>query len=111
MFGLGGVGLAAGLIARAAGARVVGFDSSAAAVEFAAGLGLVECTVLDPEASRTDVARDVLSRTGGAHVGIDAVGSAACVEMSVRRCVAAAGTCRSGWCRRPSGPCGCRWIG
>lgn len=84
VFGLGGVGLAAGLIARAAGARVLGYDSSAAAVDFAAGLGLVECAVLDPEASPPEVAAEVVTRTGGAHVGIDAVGSAECVEMSVR---------------------------
>jgi len=77
VLGLGGVGLAAAQITRAAGARVIGLDPSPAAVAFAATLGLADCSVLDVSASPADVAADVIARSGGdgVHVGIDAVGT------------------------------------
>lgn len=83
VLGLGGVGLAAAQIARAAGARVIGLDPSPAAVAFAATLGLAECSVLDVDAAPADVAAEVVARTGGAHVGIDAVGTSSGVVTSV----------------------------
>jgi D-arabinose 1-dehydrogenase-like Zn-dependent alcohol dehydrogenase len=83
VLGLGGVGLAAAQIARAAGARVIGLDPSPAAVAFATTLGLTECSVLDVDAAPADIAADVVARTGGAHVGIDAVGTPRGVITSV----------------------------
>lgn len=69
--GCGGVGLSAILIARAAGARVVAVDVSPAARAAAEALGAV---ALEPS---TDTAGDVRALTdGGAHLSLDAFGSA-----------------------------------
>ncbi|WP_202388202.1 zinc-binding dehydrogenase [Nocardioides flavescens] len=70
--GAGGVGLSAVMIARALGARVVAVDRHAGALAVAAELG-AEHTVLAEHG--TDVAAAVTDLTGGAHVGVDAVGS------------------------------------
>jgi len=78
--GCGGVGLSAVMIALAAGARVVAIDIAEAALAAARELG-AEGTV---NASTDDVARRVIEVTeGGAHVGIDALGSAATALSSV----------------------------
>ncbi len=79
VFGCGGVGLSAVLIARALGARVVAVDVSAAALSRATDCG-AEATVLssDPAARVREVTG------GGAHVGVDALGSAATAEASIR---------------------------
>ncbi|GAA1907621.1 zinc-dependent alcohol dehydrogenase family protein [Lapillicoccus jejuensis] len=79
--GAGGVGLAAVLVARALGARTVVVDPSPAARERALELGAEQA--VDPAAG--DVAQVVTEVTGGgAHVGVDAVGSAATATASVR---------------------------
>ena len=78
--GCGGVGLSAVMIASALGARVVAVDVTAAALDLARALG-AEVTV---EAG-PDVAAAVGEITGGgAHVSIDALGSAAVAADSVR---------------------------
>lgn len=81
VFGCGGVGLSAVLLAQAVGARVVAVDVSPAALERAASLG-AEVT-----ADGTDLAaavRRVIEVTdGGAHVGIDAIGSPLVAAASV----------------------------
>ncbi|MCA5922874.1 alcohol dehydrogenase catalytic domain-containing protein [Curtobacterium oceanosedimentum] len=72
VYGCGGVGLSAVLVAIAAGARVVAVDVSAAALERAAALG-AETVPMDDDAVAA-----VRARTdGGAHLSIDAYGSRA----------------------------------
>ncbi|NAZ87076.1 zinc-binding dehydrogenase [Kineococcus indalonis] len=79
--GCGGVGLSAVAVAAAAGARVVATDLSTAARDLARAFGAEH--VLDPAAG--DVVAAVTDLTGGgAHVSIDAVGSVATCEASVR---------------------------
>ena len=76
--GCGGVGLSAVVIAVAAGARVVAVDVSAGAREAAERLGAI---ALAPSAS---VADDIRALTGGgAHLSLDAFGSAATSIASV----------------------------
>ncbi len=78
--GCGGVGLSAVMIASALGARVVAVDVAPAARDLARALG-AEATV---EAG-PDLAAAVGEITGGgAHVSIDALGSAAVAANSVR---------------------------
>ncbi|GGF48873.1 alcohol dehydrogenase [Marmoricola endophyticus] len=80
VLGCGGVGLSAVLVARAVGAHVVAVDVSAAARERALELGA------DLALDGTDlaaVAARVRDHCGGAHVGLDAVGSAALVRTSL----------------------------
>lgn len=80
--GCGGVGLSAIAIAAALGARVVAVDVSTAALAAARAAGARE--VVDAS-RRDDVAGAVVELTGGgAHVGIDALGSAATAVTSVR---------------------------
>lgn len=83
--GAGGVGLSAVQIAVASGGRVIAVDRSLAALELARDLG-AERTLL---ADGSDVAAQVHEITGGgAHVALDAVGSAtACADAihSLRR--------------------------
>ncbi len=75
VFGCGGVGLSAVMIAVALGARVVAVDPSPAARDAAAALG----------ATVTWDATEVVKLTrGGAHLALDAYGSAATAEASVR---------------------------
>lgn len=78
--GCGGVGLSAVMIAAALGARVVAVDVSAAALRLAAELG-AETVVPGGPAAAARV-REVSG--GGAHVSLDAVGSAATAVASVR---------------------------
>ena len=83
--GCGGVGLAATMIAVAAGARVVAVDIDAGKLALARELGAehaVDARAGDPAAAVREVTG------GGAHVAIDALGSAAtCVAsvMSLRK--------------------------
>ena len=77
VFGCGGVGLSAIIIARALGARVIGVDRSAAARARAAELGAVAI-----DAAETPTA--IAELTGaGAHLTVDAVGSAATALAAV----------------------------
>jgi len=82
--GCGGVGLSALMIAKAAGARVVAVDPSEGARRAAEELGAD--IVIDPTgATSREVAKQVVAVTdGGAHASIDALGSQATCEASVR---------------------------
>lgn len=80
--GCGGVGLSAVMIAVALGARVIATDVSGQALARAAALGAettIDATAGDP-ASVGDAVRRA---TGGAHVAVDALGSAATAVASV----------------------------
>jgi alcohol dehydrogenase len=83
VYGCGGVGLSAVMIAGALGARVVAVDVYDAALQAARAAGavsVVQAAGLDP----TDVAAAVIDATaGGAHVSIDALGSPATLTASV----------------------------
>jgi alcohol dehydrogenase len=79
VLGCGGVGLAAVMIAHAQGARVVAVDVTAEKLALARELG-AELTInaADPGATPRGVAAAIRDATGGgAHVSIDALGSAA----------------------------------
>jgi alcohol dehydrogenase len=79
VFGCGGVGLSAVMIAVALRARVVAVDPSPAALARAADLG-AEVTI-----AATDPVPTVRSITGGgAHSSVDALGSAVTADWSVR---------------------------
>jgi D-arabinose 1-dehydrogenase-like Zn-dependent alcohol dehydrogenase len=81
VFGCGGVGLSAVLIATALGARVLAVDVSVAALQLASALG-AEAVV---DAGAGDVVATVRELTdGGAHVSLDALGSARTAEASIR---------------------------
>ncbi len=72
--GCGGIGLSAVQIAVAAGARVIAVDISAGALSFARDLG-AEVTI--DAGAVSDVAGSIIGATGGgAHVSMDALGSA-----------------------------------
>jgi len=77
--GCGGVGLSAIMIAIAAGARVVGVDVSEASLELAAQLGAETILGAGGVASAVKELTD-----GGAHLSLDAYGSAATAVNSVR---------------------------
>lgn len=77
VFGCGGVGLAAILVARARGARVVAVDVSPAALELAGRLGAAE--LLQAAAPGLDE-RLRSATSGGAHVVIEAIGRAELVR-------------------------------
>ena len=79
VFGCGGVGLSAVMIARALGARVVAVDVSEAARGRALELGAE--VALPAEGAAAAV---VELTGGGAHVGLDALGSVATLDASVR---------------------------
>jgi len=74
VYGCGGVGLSAVMIAAAAGARVIAVDVSAGALELARRFGAVAC--LGAETPEADIPARVRELTsGGAHLSIDALGS------------------------------------
>ena len=77
VFGCGGVGLSAVLVARAAGARVVAVDPSPRSRQRALDLGAEAAF----DGSRAAAA--VVATTGGAHVAVDAYGSAATAAAAV----------------------------
>jgi D-arabinose 1-dehydrogenase-like Zn-dependent alcohol dehydrogenase len=77
--GAGGVGLAAVMLARALGARVVVVDPSPAAREAALQLGAA--TALEPSPGLVDTVRDATS--GGPHLSIEAIGDAAACRASI----------------------------
>lgn len=81
VYGCGGVGLSAVMIARSVGARVIAVDVNAASLELASKLG-AEVTI---DSSATDDPAAVIAETtnGGAHVSIDAVGHPAVLWDSV----------------------------
>ncbi len=77
VYGCGGVGASAILIAKALGARVVAVDPSPAARERATDLGA------DHVLAAADVSAILELTGGGAHVSIDALGSAATAAAGV----------------------------
>jgi alcohol dehydrogenase len=79
VYGCGGVGLSAVLIATAIGARVIAVDPSPAALASAADLG-AEVGIADPD----PVAAIRSTTDGGAHCSVDAVGSALTAAAAVR---------------------------
>lgn len=84
VYGAGGVGLSAVLVAAALGAEVAVVDRSAAALALAGRLGASALVPAGPEATATLL--DVTG--GGAHVSVDAVGAAdtaADAVLSLRR--------------------------
>jgi alcohol dehydrogenase len=81
VFGCGGVGLSAIMIAEALGARVIAVDVSARALDWAAELGAAE-TVRADCCDAATVIKELSD--GGAHVTIDAVGSPAIVTTAIR---------------------------
>jgi alcohol dehydrogenase len=80
VFGCGGVGLSAIMIAAARGAHVIGVDISARALELAASLGARD-TVDGGSENAVERIRELTG--GGAHVGIDALGSADTCQASI----------------------------
>ncbi|MEA2057206.1 MAG: zinc-dependent alcohol dehydrogenase family protein [Actinomycetota bacterium] len=78
--GCGGVGLSAVMIASAAGARVAAVDIDAAKLRFAAEIG---AEVIVDAATTADVPAAIRERTGGAHLSIDAIGSAVTCRNSI----------------------------
>jgi alcohol dehydrogenase len=78
--GCGGVGLSAVLIATALGAQVVAVDVDDAKLARARELGAAETV----HAGREDAAVAISDHTGGAHVSMDALGSAVTCAASVR---------------------------
>ena len=81
VYGCGGLGLSAVLIAVALGARVVAVDPSAAAAARAVGLGADAAVVPAPGGDPVPEILDITA--GGAHVGLDAIGAAAVSGWSV----------------------------
>ena len=77
--GAGGVGLAATMIARALGARVVVIDPSAAARDTALRLGAA--AAFEPSPDLIDVVRDATS--GGPHASIEAIGDDTACRVSI----------------------------
>ena len=72
--GCGGVGLSAIMIANASGANVIAIDIDAEKLEFARSVGAVE--VVNATQKKDVVERVVSITRGGAHLSIDALGSA-----------------------------------
>ncbi|MEV6633518.1 alcohol dehydrogenase catalytic domain-containing protein [Actinoplanes sp. NPDC051470] len=96
IFGCGGVGLSAVMIAKALGARVIAVDPSPAARERAVELGADHAVEVSATRSSSDAAAYSSTRTlhdpsvieglspGGVHVTVDAAGSAATADAAVR---------------------------
>ncbi|MGD6756110.1 zinc-binding dehydrogenase [Streptomyces sp. BH105] len=80
VFGAGGVGLSAIMIAVALGARPIAIDRSAEALELAAKAGAEH--VLN--VSDSTVSEIVELTGGGAHVAVDAVGASEVIDTSIR---------------------------
>lgn len=79
--GAGGIGLAAVILGRAMGARIVAVDVVAEKLALALALG-AEAAV---DATQADAAQAVRDLTGGgAHVSVEALGAAATTDASIR---------------------------
>ena len=73
VYGCGGVGLSAIMIANAIGARVVAIDVNQPALEKARQVGADHCILASSETNVAEAVRDLSG--GGTHVSIDALGS------------------------------------
>jgi D-arabinose 1-dehydrogenase-like Zn-dependent alcohol dehydrogenase len=80
VFGCGGVGLSAVMIAAAAGARVVAVDTNPDALSVAARFGAEQLLQAGPDLTMTITERT----SGGAHLTVDAIGSAGVVQQALR---------------------------
>ncbi len=79
VFGCGGVGLSAVMIAAAAGARVIAVDTNPDALKLARDYGAADTLPASP-----DTVREIRDLTrGGAHVTMDALGSNEIVQQSL----------------------------
>ncbi|MEU9165164.1 alcohol dehydrogenase catalytic domain-containing protein [Streptomyces sp. NPDC048424] len=81
VYGCGGVGLSAVMIAAAAGARVVAVDTAPGALELARKFGAVHGVDAAAHADTAAVVRELTG--GGAHLSLDALGSPATAAASV----------------------------
>ncbi|MEM9207794.1 MAG: alcohol dehydrogenase catalytic domain-containing protein [Pseudomonadota bacterium] len=81
VFGCGGVGLAALMIAGALGAETIAVDVSAAALAAARTVGATHCVDATEEGDVVDTVRQLAG--GGARVTIDALGSMATFQMAM----------------------------
>ena len=81
VFGCGGVGLSAIMIAKALGANVIGVDINPIALEWASKLGADHC-INSVVSSDVPIEIKELSK-GGAHTSIDAIGSMDCCEQAL----------------------------
>ena len=82
--GCGGLGLSIVMVAAARGARVVAVDLDPARLDLARSLGAEVMVEVRPGAVRDDAGAAVVDATGGgAHVSVDAVGSARTAAASV----------------------------
>jgi len=84
IFGCGGVGLSAVMIAAALGARVIAVDTNPEALTLAKSYGAAD-TVLAPSTAGDEVVDAILELTGGgAQVTMDALGSNEIVQNALR---------------------------
>ncbi|MGX1543353.1 zinc-dependent alcohol dehydrogenase family protein [Streptomyces adustus] len=81
VYGCGGVGLSAVMIAAAAGARVVAVDVAPGALDLARKFGAVHCVDATRSADPAQAVRELTA--GGAHLSLDALGSPATCAASV----------------------------
>ncbi|WP_405941024.1 zinc-dependent alcohol dehydrogenase family protein [Streptomyces sp. NBC_00207] len=81
VYGCGGVGLSAVMIAVAAGARVVAVDTAPGALELARKFGAVHGVDVTAHADTAAVVRELTG--GGAHLSLDALGSPVTAAASV----------------------------
>ncbi|MFG2229317.1 zinc-binding dehydrogenase [Streptomyces sp. NPDC048723] len=81
VYGCGGVGLSAVMIAAAAGARVVAVDTAPGALELARKFGAVHCVDARDGADTAQAVREATG--GGAHLSLDALGSPGTAAASV----------------------------
>jgi alcohol dehydrogenase len=81
VYGCGGVGLSAVMIAAACGAQVVAVDVSAAALDLARRVGAVVCVDAGAEPDVAAAVREITG--GGAHVSMDALGNPATCATSI----------------------------
>ncbi len=82
VYGCGGVGLSAIMIASALGAKVVAVDINGAALELARECGAVATVNADVVHGVVETVRE--ATRGGAHVSIDALGKPSTLRQSVR---------------------------
>lgn len=82
VWGCGGVGLSAVMIASALDAEVIALDLSEDALALASEFGASHTVLVDSDASAVAAVRDLTS--GGADVSIDALGSTATAVSSIR---------------------------
>ncbi len=81
VYGCGGVGLSAIMIAKAIGAHVIGIDINNDALQMAKAIGADNCINANEEQEVVEVIKSISG--GGVHVSIDALGNALLLSHSV----------------------------